>query len=206
MAIKATGAELNRLNSKLNAALGVHKQLKDKLDELIRQYLPISKENKILRERVENQIAAARSAMSAASALMPSEMLEQALLYPKRRVAVVVSYKDIAGVTAPEYDFRRIEGGGSLPYGYAMTAGELDDAILTLDAAVTDMLELARVEKTVQLLSVEIKKINRRVNALEYVTIPELKSNINHIRMKIDENERSDITRLMKAKETRGFL
>jgi len=200
-AIKPTRMELNRLRRRLKTATRGHKLLKDKRDELMRQFMLIVKENKTLREKVEAQLAAVQSATSVAAAIMSPEMLEQALLYPKRRVAVGIGYKNLMGVIVPQFSFMTEGGGDSLPYGYAMTSGELDDAIRTLTMAFTDMLELARIEKTVQLLAIEIEKTRRRVNALEYVMIPELRTDIKYIRMKLEENERGNITRLMKVKD-----
>ncbi|MDR0859387.1 MAG: V-type ATP synthase subunit D [Oscillospiraceae bacterium] len=200
-AIKPTRMELNRLRARLKTATRGHKLLKDKRDELMRQFMLIVKENKELREKVEERLAGAMASLSAASAVMSPEMLEQSLLYPKRRVSVAVKYRNIMGVTVPEYDFHTEDGGDALPYGYAMTSGELDDAIVGLTRSFTDMLELARIEKTVQLLANEIEKTRRRVNALEYMMIPELQSSIRYIRMKLEENERGNITRLMKVKD-----
>ncbi|MDR0936401.1 MAG: V-type ATP synthase subunit D [Oscillospiraceae bacterium] len=200
-AIKPTRMELNRLRARLKTAVRGHSLLKDKRDELMRRFMLIVKENKSLREKVEERLAGAMASLSLASAIMSPEMLEQALLYPKRRVSVGLTYRNLMGVTVPEYEFHTEGNGDALPYGYAMTSGELDDAIVELTNTFTDMLELARVEKTVQLLAGEIEKTRRRVNALEYVMIPELQTNIKYIRMKLEENERGNITRLMKVKD-----
>lgn len=202
IAIKPTRMELNRLRARLKTATRGHKLLKDKRDELMRQFMLIVKQNKELRELVERKLANAQGALSVAAAIMSPEALEQALLYPNRRVEVGISYRNLMGVNVPDYDFRTQGDSTTLPYGYAMTSGELDDAISTLTETFSDMLELARIEKTVQLLAIEIEKTRRRVNALEYVMIPELETNIKYIRMKLEENERGNITRLMKVKET----
>lgn len=203
-AIKPTRMELNRIKARLKTARRGHKLLKDKRDELMRQFMLIIKENRILREKVEKGLAEAMGAMSVASALMSPEMLEQALLYPKQSVEVGLTYKNIMSVNVPEYEFRTKNDDPSeiFPYSYAMTSGELDDAISILSETLADMLELARVEKTMQLLAQEIEKTRRRVNALEYVMIPEMEQNIKYIRMKLEENERGNITRLMKVKDS----
>jgi V/A-type H+-transporting ATPase subunit D len=195
--------ELNRIKARLKVARRGHKLLKDKRDELMRQFMLVIKENRLLREKVESGLAKAMGAMSVASALMSPEMLEQALLYPKQSVEVRMKYKNIMGVNVPEYEFRTKNDDPSeiFPYSYAMTSGELDDAISILSETLDDMLELARVEKAMQLLAQEIEKTRRRVNALEYVMIPEMEQNIKYIRMKLEENERGNITRLMKVKD-----
>ena len=141
--------------------------------------------------------------MSMASAVMSPEMLEQSLLYQSRRVELGVSYKNIMSVNVPVYDFRTTSTGdtASLPYGFAQTSGELDDALTKLYEVFEDMLKLAEVEKTMQLLAEDIEKTRRRVNALEYVMIPELQENIRYITMKLAENESSTKVRLMKVKD-----
>lgn len=201
--IKPTRMELNRIKARLKTARRGHKLLKDKRDELMRQFMLIIKENRVLREKVEKGLAEAMGAMSVASALMSPEMLEQALLYPKQSVEVGLKLKNIMSVNVPEYEFRTKNDDPAeiFPYSYAMTSGELDDAISILSETLADMLELARVEKAMQLLAQEIEKTRRRVNALEYVMIPEMEQNIKYIRMKLEENERGNITRLMKVKD-----
>lgn len=201
--LKPTRMELNRIKARLKTARRGHKLLKDKRDELMRQFMLIIKENRALREKVEKGLAEAMGALSVTSAVMSPEMLEQALLYPKQSVEVDLKLKNIMSVNVPIYTFKTKNDDPSeiFPYGFTMTSGELDDALSVLSETFVDMLELARIEKTMQLLAGEIEKTRRRVNALEYVMIPEMQQNIKYIRMKLDENERGNITRLMKVKD-----
>ncbi len=201
--LKPTRMELNRIKTRLKTAMRGHKLLKDKRDELMRQFMLIIKENRILREKVEKGLSEAMDALSVAAAVMSPEMLEQALLYPKQSVEVGLKLKNVMSVNVPVYEFKTRNNDPSeiYPYGFAMTSGELDDALSILSSTFTDMLELARIEKTMQLLAAEIEKTRRRVNALEYVMIPEMQQNIKYIKMKLDENERGNITRLMKVKD-----
>jgi V/A-type H+-transporting ATPase subunit D len=195
---------LNQLKGRLRTASRGHKLLKDKRDEEMRQFMDIVRRNKLLREKVEQGLTEAFAAMSMASAVMSPEMLEQSLLYARQRVELGVSYKNIMSVNVPVYDFKTVAGGDeqtALPYGFAQTSGELDDALSRLYEVFADMLELAEVEKTMQLLAEDIEKTRRRVNALEYVMIPELQENIRYITMKLAENESSTKVRLMKVKE-----
>ena len=202
-AVTPTRMVLNQLKGRLRTASRGHKLLKDKRDEEMRQFMDIVRRNKILREKVEEGLSGAFAAMSMASAVMSPEVLEQSLLYQNRRVELGVSYKNIMSVNVPVYDFRTTSVGdaASLPYGFAQTSGELDDALTKLYEVFEDMLELAEVEKTMQLLAEDIEKTRRRVNALEYVMIPELQENIRYITMKLAENESSTKVRLMKVKE-----
>lgn len=201
--INPTRMELTRLKGRLRTAVRGHRLLKDKRDELMRQFFLIVRENKELRAKVEQGIAEANRAMTVASSVMSPEMLQQALLYPKQSATLDMTFQNIMSVSVPVYEFHtKNEDAASIyPYGFAQTSGELDDALEKLAEVFKDMLELAQVEKTTQMLAQEIEKTRRRVNALEYVMIPELEQNIRYISMKLDENESSTKVRLMKVKE-----
>lgn len=202
-AITPTRMVLNQLKGRLKTARRGHKLLKDKRDELMRQFMDVVKLNKALRSRVEEGLTAAFGSLQVASSIMSPEMLEQALLYPRQSVELGMSFKNIMSVNVPEYSFKTKSNDPSeiYPYGFAQTSGELDDALDKLAKVFEDMLELAQVEKTMQLLAEEIEKTRRRVNALEYVMIPELEGNIKYISMKLEENENSTKVRLLKVKE-----
>jgi len=202
-AITPTRMVLNQLKGRLKTARRGHKLLKDKRDELMRQFMDVVKKNKELRSKVEQGLTDAFGALQVASAIMSPEMLEQALLYPRQSVELGVGYKNIMSVNVPQYSFHTKTDDPSeiYSYGFAQTSGELDDALTNLANVFRDMLELAQIEKTMQLLAEEIEKTRRRVNALEYVMIPELEGNIKYISMKLEENENSTKVRLLKVKE-----
>ena len=201
--ITPTRMVLNQLKGRLKTAARGHKLLKDKRDELMRQFMDVIKLNKVLRTRVEEGLTEAFGALTVASAVMSPEMLEQALMYPRQSVELSVKYKNIMSVNVPQYSFstKTADAGEIYPYGFAQTSGELDVAMQAISSVFEDMLELARVEKTMQLLAEEIEKTRRRVNALEYVMIPEMEENIRYISMKLAENENATKVRLMKVKD-----
>ncbi|MCI9656777.1 MAG: V-type ATP synthase subunit D [Lawsonibacter sp.] len=201
--INPTRQELNRLKNRLRTSIRGHKLLKDKRDELMKQFMDVVRENRALRKRVEEGLMKAHGAFTVAAALMSPEMLEQSLLYPKQSVELDMTFQNIMSVDVPQYQFHTSsqDPGEVYPYGFAQTSGELDDAVDALSRVLTDMLRLAEIEKTSQLLAEEIEKTRRRVNALEYVKIPEMQANIKYITMKLDENERSNTIRLMKVKD-----
>lgn len=201
--VNPTRMELTRLKKRLVTATRGHKLLKDKRDELMRQFMDIVRQNRVLRAKVEEGLTRAYAGMSVASAVMSPDFMEQALLYPSQSVSLTMDFKNIMSVQTPVYHFEQEQNnkGGIFPYGYVQTSGELDDAIQEFSDVFQDMLQLAQVEKTMQLLAQEIEKTRRRVNALEYVMIPEMKKNIKYITMKLDENERSNTVRLMKVKD-----
>ena len=202
-AVTPTRMVLNQLKGRLKTARRGHKLLKDKRDELMRQFMDVVRLNKELRRKVEEGMTGAFASLTVASTIMSPEMLEQALLYPRQSVELGMSFKNIMSVNVPVYSFRTKNNDPSeiYPYGFAQTSGELDDALEKLAKVFEDMLELAQVEKTMQLLAEEIEKTRRRVNALEYVMIPDLERNIKYISMKLEENERANTTRLMKVKD-----
>lgn len=195
--------ELSRLKGRLKTATRGHKLLKDKRDELMRQFWEIVFRNRELRDSVEAGLEKAYQSMTVASAMMSPDMLEQALLYPKQSVDLSMTFQNLMSVNVPKYNFKTLNDNPAdiYPYGFAQTSGELDSALKELSGVFQDMLELAQVEKTMQLLADEIEKTRRRVNALEYVMIPEMRQNIKYISMKLEENARSTTVRLMKVKD-----
>ena len=198
--VNPTRMELTRLKRKLLTARRGHKLLKDKRDELIRQFLEMIRENKLLRERVEKGIIASNKNFVLARASMKQELLEISFMAPRQEVFIDVDYKNIMGVETPEfiYNTKTNNPNDIYSYGYAFTASSLDFAVKSLADRLPDMLRLAQYEKSCQLMAREIEKTRRRVNALEYVVIPEIEKNIKYITMKLDENERGAQIRLMK--------
>lgn len=201
--VNPTRMELTRLKKKLTTAKRGHKLLKDKRDELMRQFLDMARLNRQLREKVENAIKKANSNFVLASASMTQQTLAASMLAPKQNVYVDVSYKNVMSVDIPVYSVqtRTSDEKDIYCYGLAFTSADLDDAVTSLSEVLPEMLRLAEIEKSCQLLSAEIEKTRRRVNALEHVMIPETQEMIRYITMKLDENERSTQTRLMKVKD-----
>lgn len=195
--------ELLRLKKKLVTARRGHKLLKDKRDELMRQFLDIAKLNEKLRRKMEELLVTANREMVLARASMQPAVLESALMSGREDLALSVDFKNIMSVNVPVFSMPKGSEGitQALPYGMAGTSGELDQAITALKEVFPVMMELAQVEKTAQLLAGEIEKTRRRVNSLEYVMIPNLQESIRTITMKMDENERGNLTRLMKVKD-----
>ena len=201
--VTPTRMELTRLKGKLKTARRGHKLLKDKRDGLMKQFMGTVREVRALRAEVEEELMTMHKSFTVASALMSSEALEQALLYPKQSVELTQSSKNIMSVNVPVYHFQtKTKSDADIyPYGFAATSGELDTAVDALGRVFQKMLKLAEIEKSAQLMAEEIEKTRRRVNALEYVVIPDTEETIRYITMKLDENDRSTTTRLMKVKD-----
>lgn len=195
--------ELTKLKKKLVTAVRGHKLLKDKRDELMRQFLDLVRENKTLREKVEAGIVAANKNFVLARAGMENEVLNVALMAPKQEVYLDTNTRNVMSVDIPvfEYKTKTPDANDIYSYGFAFTSGDLDDAVKSLQDILPDMLRLAECEKSCQLMAAEIEKTRRRVNALEHVMIPEMQEKIKYIIMKLDENERSTQIRLMKVKD-----
>ncbi|KEH97849.1 V-type ATP synthase subunit D [Clostridium massiliodielmoense] len=201
--VNPTRMELTRLKKRLTTATRGHKLLKDKQDELMRRFIDLVKYNNELRKDVEDKLKNSLKDFVMARALMSSEILEEAIMYPKEKISLDVNTKNIMSVNVPQMKFKRLlegDNGSIYPYGYSNTSAELDDAIEMLYGILPKLLELAEVEKSTQLMADEIEKTRRRVNALEYMTIPQLEETIKYIQMKLEENERGALTRLMKVK------
>ena len=180
-----------------------HSLLKNKRDDLMKKFLEQVRRNKELREQVEQMIMGVYDGFAIAGAVMSPNMLEEALMLPKEQVELDITTQNVMSVDVPVFHVSRSadEEEDISPYGFAFTSGELDDSVAALKKVLPLMLELAQMEKSAQLLAEEIEKTRRRVNALEYVQIPSLQETIKSISMKLDENERGNLARLMKIKD-----
>ena len=200
--VNPTRMELNRLKKRHKVAIRGHKLLKDKLDELMKDFMKLVEENRRLRGEVEADLSGSLQGFMMARAIMSKETVEQAIGFPKVKAEITAGVRNMMSVEVPVFNLKEHEiKGGIYPYGFAQTSGELDQAIRKLSESLKSLIKLAEVEKTVELLAGEIEKTRRRVNALEYVLIPQLAEKIKYITMKLDENERGNLTRLMKIKE-----
>ena len=201
--VNPTRMELKKLQGRYTTARRGHKLLKDKRDELMKQFLDVVREDKALRQRVEEALSTFYRGFTVASASGNPKMLEEALICPKSEASLNVDYKNVMSVTVPVFDMKLTEGtpGDGLNYGFAFTSGELDVSVRELNGILGDLLRMAELEKTAQLLAEEIERTRRRVNALEYIMMPQYLAAMKSIKMKLDENERGNTTRLMKVKD-----
>ncbi|MBQ1377097.1 MAG: V-type ATP synthase subunit D [Lachnospiraceae bacterium] len=201
--VNPTRMELQKQKKKLSTAVRGHKLLKDKRDELMRQFMEMVRENMEVRQQVEEGIKAANVNFVIAQAGMSEAILEEALMSPKQEVMLKTSTRNVMSVDIPVYEYKTktADANDIYSYGFAYTSGDMDAAVKSLADVLPAMLKLAELEKSCQLMASEIEKTRRRVNALEHVIIPETEANIKYITMKLDENERSTQIRLMKVKD-----
>ena len=201
--INPTRMELTRQKKKLATATRGHKLLKDKRDELMRQFLDLVRENKALRQKVEAGLAAANKNFVLAKAATSDQVLNTALLAPRQEVSLDTETRNVMSVEIPVFrcKTRTADPADIYSYGFAFTSSDLDGAVRSLAELLPDMLRLAEVEKSCQLMAAEIEKTRRSVNALEHGMIPAAQEKIKYISMKLDENERSTQIRLMKVKD-----
>ena len=203
--VTPTRMNLNTLKKRLATSKRGYKLLKDKQDELMRQFLEKIRENKRLREEVEADLKESSKGFLMASSFMSPEFLQEAVSFPTQKIGVDIKVKNVMSVRIPQMEFKIDKGGNEnasmYPYGLAQTSADLDLAIKGLNKVMDKLLALAELEKSTQLMADEIEGTRRRVNALEYRTIPDLEETIKYIRAKLEENERATISRLMKVKD-----
>lgn len=201
--VNPTRMELTRLKRKLVTAVKGHRLLKDKRDELMREFLDLVRQDMELRLKVEKNIKDANRNFVLAKAGMSEQTLKTALMAPKQEVYLKSGKKNVMSVDIPVFDIqtRTPDQNDIYAYGFAFTSGDLDGAVKSLSDILPDLMKLAEIEKSCQLMAAEIEKTRRRVNALEHVIIPETEEGIRYITMKLDENERSTQIRLMKVKD-----
>ena len=199
--VNPTRMELRRLKARLKTAVRGHKLLKDKSDEMIRQFMVYARKNKQLRMETEAALSDALKGFMLARAVSDDQVIEEAVAMPASFVEAEVSTKSVMSVEVPSIKIKERKTQDMFPYSFSSVTAELDDSIVTLNGVVAKMVELAEVEKTCNMLADEIEKNRRRVNALEYVMMPELEETIKYISMKLEEQERSNVVRLMKVKD-----
>lgn len=203
MNVNPTRMQLTKLKKQLTTAVRGHKMLKDKRDELMRQFLDLVRENRELREKIEKELSKCNAHFVNASAVMSKQALDASLMSPKQQVTIDVESHNIMSVETPVFtaSTRTNDKGDIFPYGFAFTSFELDDAVMSLEKLLPDLIRLAQIEKSCEMMSAEIEKTRRRVNSLEHVMIPRYQETIKYISMKLEENDRSSRTRLMKVKD-----
>ena len=200
MNVNPTRMELRRLKTRLKTATRGHKLLKDKSDEMIRQFMVYVRENKRLREEIEAELSSALTGFTLARAVSSNAVIEEAVMMPATKAEISLSSDNVMSVEVPSISVVEHEGQDKYPYSFDTVTSELDASIGTLSTLLVKLVKLAEVEKTCNMLADEIEKNRRRVNALEYVMIPQIEETIKYINMKLDENERASTIRLMKVK------
>lgn len=200
MNVNPTRMELRRLKTRLKTATRGHKLLKDKSDETIRRFMLYVKENKALRKEIEEEVSRAMRLFMLASAVTTEQVMEEAVAMPGYSVKIETGKNNVMGVDVPTLKVTESEQKELYPYSFASVSAELDGSISNLSKLMPKLIRLAEVEKTCNMLADEIEKNRRRVNALEYVMIPQITETIKYITMKLDENERAGTIRLMKVK------
>lgn len=198
LAVNPTRMEMLKLKKRLKTAEQGHKLLKDKRDGLMKEFIKIIKEARELRKKIEPELQNAFQDFIFASASTYPRRIEQALSISRKEISLEASTKNVMGVNIPVFDYK--EKDGYIPYSLIQTPSDLDEAIETLSRVLERMVVLAQIEHSAKLLALEIEKTRRRVNALEYVFIPDIKETIKYIESKLSEQERSVLITLMKIK------
>ncbi|MGO4961525.1 V-type ATP synthase subunit D [Jeotgalibaca porci] len=201
--VKPTRMELATLKERLELSTRGHKLLKDKQDELMRRFILLIKKNNRLRDEVEAELIESMKEFVVAKSLINESFIEELFVGTETNVELSIQEKNVMSVIVPEMNFnvKEAEVSSDVQYGYLNSSSEMDDAIERIEDVLPKLLELSEIEKTCQLMADEIEKTRRRVNALEYRMIPQLQETIRYIQMKLEENERSAIVRMMKVKD-----
>lgn len=201
--VKPTRMELRRLKSQLATATSGHKLLKDKQDELMRQFITLIRKNNEVRKKVEDLLVASMQDFVLAKTLENDQMVQGLFAIPTKRINLRIRLDTIMSVKVPKMytDVYKNNPESGMSYSYLASNSRMDESLDAISDSLDDLLELAEIEKTCQLMADEIEKTRRRVNSLEFRTIPQLEETIYFIEMKLEESERANITRMMKIKD-----
>lgn len=202
--VKPTRMELNTLKERLKTATRGHKLLKDKRDELMRRFIEAVRENDRLRQKVESALVGHLQDFVLAKSLESDLMVQEIFAVPTREVKLHIETENVMSVRVPRMHARIDrpygEDDGDVVYSYLASNSQMDATIQEMGTLLLDLLRLAEIEKRCQLMADEIEKTRRRVNGLEYATIPDLKETIYYIEMKLEEAERANLVRMIKVK------
>lgn len=199
--VNPTRMELKKLKARLSTATRGHKLLKDKSDEMIRRFTALIKENNRLRAELEAELADCLDRFGMACARLSKDEIDKVFSMPVSSVNAEFGVKDVMNVEVPSIKITETESTAAFPYAFAEITSEADYSVEKIGKLVGKLLKLAEIEKTVAMLAVEIERNKRRVNALEYIMIPQIEETVKYIKSKLDENERAATTRLMKVKD-----
>ncbi len=191
--------ELLKLRRRLVLARKGYNLLKRKQDELMRQFLDLLGQIGNLRTDIEQQLANAHRNFLMARSVMDNEDMEEAIMFPNQKLTLDVSTVPVMNLKLPRFEAQT--EGKVYSYGFSNTSADLDSALGAYSELLPQMLKLSQIERSLELLANEIEITRRRVNALEYVLIPNLIDTIKYITMRLDEMERSNLSRLMRIKE-----
>lgn len=197
--VNPTRMELLKLKKRVKTATRGHKLLKEKRDGLMKQFMAIIRKARDLREKIDSELPQSLKSFMFAAADMRPEVTEEALAMPSQKISLESKIKNVMSVNVPQFEFKK--SGDSLSYSLSTTSSQIDDSLKTFSDILEDMIKLAEIEHSASLLAEEIEKTRRRVNALEYVLIPNLEETVKFITLKLDEQERAGIVSLMRVKE-----
>lgn len=195
--VNPTRMELLKQRKRLETAQRAHDLLEDKRDELIQKFFPLVKEVRELRKKVQDKLITAYRDFQIAKMINWEKEVEECILWPQVKCSL-----DVAGYSTlgtPQFEIS-VEG-DPLCYGFYSSSWKLDEGIRSFHQVLTDLLQLSQKEEEVKRLAREIERTRRRVNALEYIFIPQIEQTVNYITMKLEERERAHIINIMKVKE-----
>lgn len=191
--------ELLKLRTRLDLSVRGHKLLKEKLEGLVKDFMPLVDAYRRKRRQLDELIPETLNLFALASASSSRETVSLALEECRGEAEVTAEMRRVMGVNSPS--FRMGEFRVEMAYSLVATPPELDLAARELGSLLPRIIELASLEELLRRLAREIEKTRRRVNALEYVMIPGITLAKRRIEAKLEESDRSSRVRLMKVKE-----
>lgn len=191
--------ELLKLKRRLDLAMRGYKLLKDKRDALIQIFIKLIEENKRVRDEFNNKMKKCMDDFLLATIYMGEDDQNSIFQFPQRNLSVKIEYKNVMSLKVPIYKI--VDEGDLFTYGMVGSNPELDNSLKKYNEIIPLMIKMAELDKSIALLTDEIEKTRRRVNALEYVMIPNLEDTIKFITMKLDEMARSNNSAIMRIKE-----
>ncbi|MBN1233184.1 MAG: V-type ATP synthase subunit D [Candidatus Coatesbacteria bacterium] len=190
---------LLQLKKQLSMAIRGHKLLKDKQDELMRKFISFIQNYRSRREAIDEMLAEGYRKFLGARAIMSRIELFNATEALPNQIEIKTDEIRIMNTRVPVIELVSMKSHKN--YSTITTSASLDASLKDFSEILPVIIKLAELEKRIEILAIELERTRRRVNALEYVLIPTLEDTIHEISMKLGENERATLTRLMKIKD-----
>ena len=199
--VKPTRSELINLKKRIKLSERGYNILKMKRDGLILEFFKVLEEAKGSRDAIGDKYARAQAMIALANTVEGAIGVKAAAMSVREKPELTLKQKNIMGVVVPEIEATKVKKDlAERGYGVLGTTAVIDETAAAFEELVDEIIRAAEIETTMKRLLDEIESTKRRVNALEFKVIPELKEASAFIKMRLDEMERDELVRLKKIK------
>ncbi|MEM2928471.1 MAG: V-type ATP synthase subunit D [Nitrososphaerota archaeon] len=198
-AVRVTRMELLKLKKSLEVAIRARNLLEEKRNVLAMELLDYIKKINLAQEKIDEKIRKAHNAFLEAQMVLGKIGIRSAIVsISPDRFTIEEKYRSIMGIRIPMLNL--IENKIQIPYNFLSTPSKLDEVAFHMNEVIKTTIEVAEAQATIKKLAEELKRIKRRVNALDRIIIPRIRNRIKYIEERLSEMERETIFRIKRIK------